>query len=61
MKPEPCPNECEHTEREHRAWDRGWRDGAQGKPYVNPYRQPALHDAYEWGWDFGIWEAEDTR
>lgn len=53
-KTTPCPGGCDHTDREHKAFDRGVRDGEAGKDqHANPYNDSSLRGAWSAGQSVG--------
>jgi ribosome modulation factor len=59
-KPAPCPNGCDHTDQEHRAFDTGIRDGRAKKNHaMNPYKRRNLKDAWATGHSVGILDKEE--
>lgn len=49
---DPCPGGCEHTDAEHRAFDRGVADGRTGNTTC-PYRNAALVEDWQCGRSLG--------
>jgi hypothetical protein len=62
LPPPPCPHGCDHTDDEHRAFDRGVRDGRAGvdeNPYLNSYSyRLSLVEAWATGHSVGMLDAE---
>lgn len=51
--PDKCPEPCDHTPAEHRAFDSGYRAGQQGQE-TNPYSRETARMRLRWeAWDWG--------
>ena len=55
---EKCGPDCQHTEEEHEAFDRGFSDAANGRSTANRYQLAS--DAW-WAYYYGVEAGKEER